>query len=869
MADYTISVTLSGDDSSFQQMFNNAQKSVDSFKARTSGVTSGLSSFGAKCTEIGSKLTKSITTPALGAATALGGLTIGKGFKRLTGIDDARAKLKGLGHSAEDVKSIMNNALESVKGTSYGLDAAATTAAGAVAAGVKPGKDLTRYLSLTADAAAEAGISMNDMGSIINKVQTSGVAMSDNLNQLADRGLPIFQWIADEAGVSATAVKDMAAKGQISSELFLNAIEKNIGGAAKTIGEESFTAALANMGASLSRIGANFLNAGDSGKGAFDQLKPLITEITDDLGGIEEKAKEWGEKLGNSVGKVVDKFHELKENFNDLSDQQQGVVKNAAGMGAVFAAGMGPAISGIGKASSALGQFSGVIDSIPSKFQNLGAEVGNVKSKFDEVGSAFKNLGAVAVEPIKALGNTKPFIILKSGLQSLGSKISEVGGAIKGKLGIIKTAFDNFGMKAFNKIDSASGGFFSRFNSKMKTFATNVSQKLGNAFSAVSQFSQKFTSALGPVLKSVGSFAPAFSKGFAIAAVAGVALAGIGLLHDKFGTQIDDMITVATEKGPSIIGRISAGITHKLPDLMSQGATLLTGLVDVIIANLPALLEAGTRIIAMLVRGVALQLPTLMTQAVELITTLFTGLIDNLPMLITAGIQLLLSLVDGLVEALPQLIDSVPVIIDSLVNAIIPLLPTIMTSGITLITSLVTGLINAIPHIVAAMPQIISSIWNALKEVNWKDLGKQVIDGLINGLKSMLSSLKDAAKEVADSIKSKFKDIMGIHSPSKVFFEYGRFTDQGFANGIIQNAYVIEQAYTTVGFNTPDMSSSVGDYGYNEPLNSTPYDGFMDMFKSYSERQAKAIENGLKGAKLIGNNRELGRFVADLGFARA
>lgn len=869
MADYTISVTLSGDDSSFQQMFDNAQKSVDNFKARTSGVTSGLSSFGAKCTEIGSKLTKSITTPALGAATALGGLTIGKGFKRLTGIDDARAKLKGLGHSAEDVKSIMNNALESVKGTSYGLDAAATTAAGAVAAGVKPGKDLTRYLSLTADAAAEAGISMNDMGSIINKVQTSGVAMSDNLNQLADRGLPIFQWIADEAGVSATAVKDMAAKGQVSSEMFLNAIEKNIGGAAKTIGEESFTAALANMGASLSRIGANFLNAGDSGKGAFDQLKPLITEITDDLGGIEEKAKEWGEKFGNSVGKVVDKFHELKKDFDELSETQQGVIKNAAGMGAIFATGTGPAISGIGKASTALGQFSGVIDSIPSKFQNLGAEVGNVKTKFSEVGSSFKNLGSIAAEPIKALGSTKPFIALRSGLQILNSQLSEVGGAIKGKLGTIKTAFDNFGMKAFNKVDSASGSFFSRFNSKMKTFATNISSKLGGAFSHVKNFSSKFTSALEPVLKSVGSFAPAFSKGFAIAAVAGVALTGLGVLHDKFGTQIDDMIAVATEKAPLIIERISTGITTKLPDLMSQGATLLTGLVSVIIANLPALLEAGARIIAMLVRGVALQLPTLMSQGLELIMTIFTGIINNLPMIITAGIMLLLSLVDGLIACLPVLIDSVPTLITALVTAIVPLLPKLMTAGITLITSLITGLITAIPQLLAAMPRIISAIWNALKSVNWKDLGIQVVQGLINGLKSMLSSLKDAANDIANSIKNKFKDVMGIHSPSKVFFEYGRFTDQGFANGIIQNANVIEQAYTTVGFNTPDMSSSVADYGYTEPLNSTPYDSLMDMFKAYSERQAKAIENGLKGAKLIGNNREIGRFVADLGFARA
>lgn len=726
MADYTISVTLSGNDSSFQQMLNNAKKSVDSFKLKTSSVTSGLSSFGAKCTEIGSKLKKSITTPALGAVTALGGLTIGKGFKRLSGIDDAKAKLKGLGHSADDVKSIMNNVLESVKGTSYGLDAAATTAAGAVAAGVKPGKDLTRYLSLTADAAAEAGISMNDMGSIINKVQTSGIAMSDNLNQLADRGLPIFQWIADEAGVSATAVKDMAADGKISSEMFLNAIEKNIGGAAKTIGEESFTAALANMGVSLSRIGANFLNAGDSGKGAFDKLKPLVTELTEDLGGLEEKAKSWGDNLGDSVGKVVDKFHELKENFNNLSDKQQGIVKNAAGMGAMFTVGLVPAISILGKTSTALGKFSGGVDSLFRKMQPL-------------------------------------------------------------------------------------------------------------------------TSSFSPLLQKVMGFAPAFSKGFAIAAVVGVALAGLGLLQENFGTKINDMVTVVSEKGPEIINRLTNTIVGNLPRLIALGSQLINSLLSAITANLPALLSAGIRIFSSLLLGVSMQLPELAVMALDLITTLVTGLIDNLPIILNTGIQILVNLIDGIIAQLPKLI----------------------VMGVNLIMSLITGLISAIPKILSAMPRIISAIWNALKDVNWKDLGKQVIDGLISGLKSMLSSLKDAAKEVADSIKNKFKDIMGIHSPSKVFFEYGRFTDQGFANGIIQNADVIEQAYTTVGFDTPDMSSSIGDYGYTEPLNSTPYDGLMDMFKAYSERQAKAIENGLKGAKFIGNNRELGRFVADLGFARA
>lgn len=210
---------------------------------------------------------------------ALTGLTLAKGFNRLTGIDDAKAKLKGLGHDAESVTEIMNSAMESVKGTSYGMDAAATTAASAVAAGIQPGKELTRYLSLTADAAAIAGASMADMGSIINKVQTSQIAYTDDLNQLADRGLPIYQWLAEAAGITAAQVKEMASEGQISSQMFLDAIEKNIGGAAKIKGESSFTAAISNIGASISRIGANFLDAGGKGGGFFSTLKPMLTDF--------------------------------------------------------------------------------------------------------------------------------------------------------------------------------------------------------------------------------------------------------------------------------------------------------------------------------------------------------------------------------------------------------------------------------------------------------------------------------------------------------------------------------------------------------------------------------------------------------------
>src|SRR5690606_36635465 len=96
-------------------------------------------------------------------ATTVAGLAVKGGISRALNIEDAQAKLRGLGHDTKSVERIMENSLASVKGTAFGLDAAATTAAAAVASGIQPGKELERYLRLTADAATIAGVWMEEM----------------------------------------------------------------------------------------------------------------------------------------------------------------------------------------------------------------------------------------------------------------------------------------------------------------------------------------------------------------------------------------------------------------------------------------------------------------------------------------------------------------------------------------------------------------------------------------------------------------------------------------------------------------------------------------------------------------------------------
>lgn len=364
-----------------------ASSEIDDLGKTTGGFSermlSSLDGLGNKMQDVGRNMTKWVTTPLVGAATALGSVALYKGFDRLVGIDTARAKLKGLGHDAEGVEAIMASALDSVRGTSFGMAEAATTAANATAAGVKPGKELTKYLTLTGDAAAIAGMEMGEMGSILNKVQTASKASNGELQQLSDRGLPIYQWLAKEAGVAEGAVFDLAKKGKVSSEMLMSAIENNIGGAAKTMGEESFTAGMANMWSAVGRLGASFLDAGGKGGGFFSQLKPLISDMTgriDDLGGIAEKA---GVKFGEYFTTAMEKVKSAKTAFDELSPSMQELIKKGALFGTAFLVGIGPVLMVVGSlvtkispAIELIKKLSGVVKGVGSVFGLLTNPIG-------------------------------------------------------------------------------------------------------------------------------------------------------------------------------------------------------------------------------------------------------------------------------------------------------------------------------------------------------------------------------------------------------------------------------------------------------------------------------------------------------------
>lgn len=347
-----------------------------------------------KSEEVGNNLTKKITKPAMVAGGALAGISIGKGFGRLVEIDNAEAKLSALGNSGKNVEEIMTNANKAVKGTSFGMGEAATTAANAVAAGIKPGKELTQYLTNTGDAAAVAGVGMDEMGRIFNKVQTSNKAYNGELQELSDRGLPIYQWLAKEANVAASEITDMAADGEISSKMLQSAIENNIGGAAKTMGEKSFTASLANMWAAVGRIGASFLDAGGKGGGFFSKMKPLMNDLTDVFDSMEGSAAKWGESLGIVFDKVINGIKGIVSWYNSLDKNTQKLIASIMKWSTLILIGIGPVLTIFGKLTGVIGAIFGPFGKFLKFFAKFSTAAKSSEGAIVGITKVFPKLGA-------------------------------------------------------------------------------------------------------------------------------------------------------------------------------------------------------------------------------------------------------------------------------------------------------------------------------------------------------------------------------------------------------------------------------------------------------------------------------------------
>ena len=353
----------------------------------------------------------------------------------------------------------------------------------------------------------------------------------------------------------------------------------------------------------------------------------------------------------------------------------------------------------------------------------------------------------------------------------------------------------------FKLPEGLTKGFASVFG-KAKTvlseFAGAANMVLGPTFQKISSGILKFGGIVSNGLTSMMSMA---LKAIMPAAMVGVVLAGLGLIYQQFGTEIDQMLAMAQQQGPQIISNLANGISSALPGLISSGAQLVTGLLNTITANLPALISGGTQIIASLVSGVAAAAPSLISSAATMIGQFVVSVASAIPQLITTGMQLLLGLAQGVVASLPTLISSATQAVTSFISGIGQNLPQILTTAAQIIATLAGGLIAAVPQLISAIPTVISSLVDTIMSTDWISVGVQIVSAIGEGIFGGLS-------KIGGKIGSFFGGIGDWFAGGK---KGGEETSSGAAEGIAAGSSGITTAASNVTNDvTKTFSSGTG-----------------------------------------------------------
>lgn len=485
-------------------------------------------------------------------------------------------------------------------------------------------------------------------------------------------------------------------------------------------------------------------NALGKSKDGLGSMRSVVQSVTDGV----NKAADAVENLSNAytASGLSGVVAEVNKMLSGTSDDVKNVGAAIAGIGAVVGA----------NAFFSSGTWSAVskgIDVVNGGFGVLVSSVASSAKGFKKSASSFL--------PFE-VNIRKSIASMRSDFRQSSKWISSLGEATSQSLQAVSSRFATTGGNVKSTLDGISG----HVRSFGDNLARNMWDKVNNITTPLKQMSQKASTILKPfsmvgsvVGKALSTVAGAAVNlgvktasgltkimGLALkalmpAALVAAALAGIGLLYSQFGTQIDQMLSMAQAKGPQIITNLVNGISSRLPDLIQQGGKLVSGLLDTITANLPAVLNGGVTLVQSLVSGLISALPSLATSATNMISTLLVGIASALPSLIVSGMQLLLALAQGIANNLPTLINSAVTAISTFAQGFIQNLPTILTLAAQIIGTLAQGLISAIPQLISAIPQVVSSMIDTIMSTDWLAVGSQIVSAIGEGIFGGLSGI--------------------------------------------------------------------------------------------------------------------------------
>lgn len=276
---------------------------------------------------------------------------------------------------------------------------------------------------------------------------------------------------------------------------------------------------------------------------------------------------------------------------------------------------------------------------------------------------------------------------------------------------------------------------------------------------------------LGVVGGVVGLVSPLlFALGLGIIALGvGVAATGAGLLVLAAGLTA---LSAAVAVGSAAIVAFFASMLSLIPLAMQQVGLGILAFAGVIAAGGPAITAALVTVLMSLLAAINTTAPAIVATLMNLLALMLGALVRAVPMMVNAGMRLILGILQGVAANIGRIVQAATDVIVNFANALGRSLPRIIDAGVKLVIALVNGIANSIRSNSSQM------------ESAGRNLGSAIVTGMVAGIKGAVGGVIDAAKGVASSAISAAKNLLGIHSPSRVFHEIGQFMMMGLGLGI-------------------------------------------------------------------------------------
>lgn len=480
-------------------------------------------------------------------------------------------------------------------------------------------------------------------------------------------------------------------------------------------------------------------------------------------------------------------------------------------------------VKGLAETTQLLMNYGLEADDAIDKMMMLGDIAQGSSEKMNRIAMAYGQMssaGKVQLEDIKQMieaGFNPLQEISKTTGESMASLYDRIS---KGTISVDEIT------ASMERSTSAGGKYFQSMEKQSETLNGQISTLKDNFSQFAGVLAEDTTNAISSeFLPAINETIQAMQKGFSEEGFEGLVTA--------FADGFTNILTMLVEKAPEfinvavlIIQSLITGFQENQEVILNSAFQIINLLIDGLVSMLPQILDMGMQLIIQLMLGLAQQAPELVPKIVDIIIKMLEVFNENFDKFMLAGVQLILGLIEGLIKSIPTIIENLPTILLAILNFFTA--SKMLSVGINLLKGLGTGLINGIPNLIKNIPKIITNMVTSFKNNGlsaFKDVGKNLIEGLWNGINSAKNWILDKISGFVDGIVGGIKGFFGIHSPSTLMRdEVGKYIAQGVGVGFEDElSSVYDDMQKAVDLETEKMSATVQTGNvYNKVMNTTP-----------------------------------------------